>query len=76
MTTITVTTDNAQLNWQETLHAASANRQEVVIEKQGLPVATLVNYALFEQMKHELLVVQGLKRAERNRQERLEDLHL
>jgi len=72
METITVTSDHAQLNWRETIAAAFSDKNEVVIEQQGKPVATLVNYELFQKIKRELLILQGLKNAEKNRQERLE----
>ncbi len=71
MTTITITSEQAQINWQTTLEAATA--AEVIIEQDGKPTATLVNYALFEEMKRKLLILQGLKKAETNRQARLEN---
>jgi prevent-host-death family protein len=73
METLTLTSDQAQRNWRETIDAASADQREVVIEQQGKPVATLVNYELFQRMKREVLILQGLKRAEKNRQARLEN---
>lgn len=73
MTTITVTSDHAHTNWQKTLDAASTANAEVVIEQDGKPTATLVNYALFEEMKRKLLILHGLKKAKKNRQERLEN---
>jgi PHD/YefM family antitoxin component YafN of YafNO toxin-antitoxin module len=72
MKTITLTSDYAQHHWHETIDAACTSQQEVVIEQQGKPVVTLVNYEAFQRMKRELLILQGLKRAEKNRQERLE----
>lgn len=73
METITVTSEHAHYHWRETIDAACTNKHEVVIEQQGKPVATLVNYDAFQRMKRELLILQGLKRAEKNRQERLEN---
>jgi PHD/YefM family antitoxin component YafN of YafNO toxin-antitoxin module len=73
METFTLTSDIAQLNWREAVDVAHTDKQEIVIEKHGKPVATLVNYELFQRMKHELLILQGLKRAEKNCQERLEN---
>ena len=73
METFTLTSDIAQLNWCEAVDVVHTDKQEIVIEKQGKPVATLVNYELFQRMKRELLILQGLKRAEKNRQERLEN---
>lgn len=72
METIILTSDYAQHHWHETIDAACINQHEVVIEQQGKPMVTLVNYEAFQRMKHELLILQGLKRAEKNRQERLE----
>ncbi|MEZ4710753.1 MAG: type II toxin-antitoxin system Phd/YefM family antitoxin [Caldilineaceae bacterium] len=72
MQTIMVTSDHARIHWQETIDAAFTEKNEIVIEQQGKPVATLVNYALFEEMKRELLLLHGLQNAERNRQERME----
>lgn len=73
METITITGDQAPIDWRETIDAVYANKHEVVIEQQGKPVAALVNYELFQRMKRELLILQGIKRAEKNRQERLEN---
>jgi len=73
METITITSEHAQQHWRETIDAACADKHEIVIEQQGKPVVTLVNYDAFQRMKRELLILQGLKRAEKNRQERLEN---
>lgn len=73
MATITITSEHAYTNWQKTLDAASTAGAEVVIEQNGQPAATLVNYALFEEMKRKLLILHGLKKAEKNRRERLEN---
>jgi PHD/YefM family antitoxin component YafN of YafNO toxin-antitoxin module len=73
METITVTIDQAQRNWQHTMEVASAATHEVVIEQQGKPIATLVNDELFQHRKRALRILEGLKRAEANRQERLAD---
>lgn len=57
MTTITVTSEQANTNWQNTLDTVSTAGAEVVIEQNGQPTATLVNYILFEKMKHNLLIL-------------------
>ena len=73
MTIITVTSDSAHTNWQSTLDAVAAASAEVVIEQDGKPTATLVNYAQFEEMKRKLLILQGLQKADKHRHERLEN---
>lgn len=73
MTTITVTSAQAHTNWQQTLDTATTAGAEIIIEQDGKPAAALVNYALFAEMKRNLLILQGLKKAERHRQERRED---
>ena len=73
MTTITVTSDHAHTNWQQTLDAAATANAEIVIEQDGKPAAALVNYAIFSEMKRKLLILQGLKKAEKHRQARQED---
>ena len=64
METITLTSDYAQHHWHETIDAACTSQQDVVIEQQGKPVVTPVNYEAFQRMKRELLILQGQKRAE------------
>lgn len=73
MTTITVTSTQAHKNWQQTLDAATTAGAEIVIEQDGKPAVALVNYALFAEMKRKLLILQGLKKAEKHRQAREED---
>ncbi len=49
MASITITSEKARLSWRETIDAAYAEKQDVVIERYDRPVVTLVNYAKWQQ---------------------------
>lgn len=48
MSVITVTSEDARLHWRETIDAAYADKQSVVIERYNKPVAVLVNYEAWQ----------------------------
>ncbi len=56
--TITMTTDQARLNWRDTIDKAYAEGTEVVLQRYNKPVVVMVNYDLwqmFKQQRFELL---------------------
>ena len=61
MSVVTVTSEDARLHWRETIDAAYAGKQSVVIERYSKPVAVLLSY---EQWQATLQRLQHLKELE------------
>lgn len=56
MSTITVTSDQARINWRDTIDTAFAG-SDVVIERYGKPMVAVVNYDQWQRMRRQFLAM-------------------
>jgi hypothetical protein len=63
MNAITVTSEHARINWRDTIDAAYQGNQ-VVIERYGKPMVTVVNYATLQHMTAELARLRRIVQAD------------
>lgn len=68
MEIITVTSEDARLHWRETIDAAYADKQSVVIERYNKPVAVLLNYEAWQTTLQSLQRLKELELLQRVRQ--------
>lgn len=50
MTVKTVRSEAARMQWRETVEAAYVDRADVVIERYGKPIVTVVSYARWQEL--------------------------
>lgn len=72
MDTVTVTSEQARLNWRNTIDAAYVGN-EVVIERYGKPVAVLINFDKWGEIARRVQELELLLLHHRRRTEMLED---
>jgi antitoxin (DNA-binding transcriptional repressor) of toxin-antitoxin stability system len=56
MSTITVTSDQARINWRDMIDTAFAG-SDVVIERYGKPMVAVVNYDQWQRMRRQFLAM-------------------
>ena len=56
MSTITVTSDQARINWRDTIDTAYKGG-EVVIERYGKPMVAVVNFDLWRRMRRQWITM-------------------
>lgn len=59
LSTMTITSDHARLNWRDTINNATSGK-EVVIERYNKPTATLVSFEVWNTMKRKLQEMESL----------------
>jgi hypothetical protein len=52
--------ETARKEWRETIDAAYAGKQEVVIKRYGAPIVTIVNHEIYEAQKKRLADLETL----------------
>lgn len=65
MTVVTIRSEEARIQWRETIEAAYVDRKDVVIERYGKPIVTVVNYIKWQDVMRRL---KELELAQRTRQ--------
>jgi PHD/YefM family antitoxin component YafN of YafNO toxin-antitoxin module len=65
MTVITVRAEEARMQWRETIEAAYVDKKDVVIERYGKPIVTMIAHtkwlALLNRLKELELTAKGIK---------------
>jgi PHD/YefM family antitoxin component YafN of YafNO toxin-antitoxin module len=65
MTVMTIRAEEARLQWRETVEAAYVDKKDVVIERYGKPIVTVIAHtkwlALLKRIKELELLAKGLK---------------
>ena len=66
---LTLRSEEARMQWGTTMDAAYAEKKDVVIERYGRPIVTIVNHAKYENMvkrlaELEMLLVYNKRKAE------------
>ncbi len=60
MSEITLTSEDARLQWRKTLDAAYVHRQPVVIERYKEPIVVLLNYAQWKKQQQRMMELELL----------------
>jgi hypothetical protein len=65
MTVITIPSEEARIQWRETIEAAYVDKKDVVIERYGKPIVTVIAHskwlAMLKRMKEIELTAKGIK---------------
>lgn len=68
MSILTVQSDQARLQWRETIEAAYVDKKDVVIERYGKPIVTVMSHtkwlSMLRRMKELELTTQGWEKYE------------
>ncbi|HMN29755.1 MAG TPA: hypothetical protein PKE45_16510 [Caldilineaceae bacterium] len=65
MTVMTIRAEEARMQWRETVEAAYVDKKDIVIERYGKPIVTVIAYtkwlAMLNRMKELELTAKGVK---------------
>ncbi len=60
MSVVTLSSEDARMQWRRTIDAAYAQKQAVVIERYGQPIVTILNHSLWQATLKRLKVLEAL----------------
>ena len=63
MTVMTIRSEKARMQWRETIDAAYVDKTDVIIERHGKPVVTLVEHKKWQQILNRLAALEFAARA-------------
>ena len=69
MTVVTIRSEEARIQWLETIDAAYVDRKDVVIERYGKPIVTVVNYIKWQDVMRRLKELELVQRTRQRYEE-------